>query len=82
MSHKHDNDTLLCLFLHGPTFDGDVPSKTQRDELFDAGLISRGNGFQWLTNAGVVFAFACGYEVKKRQHQRRMLAQHTTAAEG
>lgn len=70
--HKLDNDTLLCLFLHGPTYDGDVPSKTQRDELFDAGLISRGNGFQWLNDKGVVFAFSCGYELKKRQHQRHL----------
>lgn len=70
--HKLDNDTLLCLFLHGPTYDGDVPSKTQRDELFDAGLISRSQGFQWLTDKGVVFALSCDYEAKKRQHQRHM----------
>lgn len=70
--HKLDNDTLLCLFLHGPTYDGDVPSKTQRDELWEAGLISRGQGFQWLTDAGAVFALSLGYEAKKRQHQRHM----------
>lgn len=70
--HKLDNDTLLCLFLHGPTYDGDVPSKTQRDELFEVGLISRGKGFQWLTDAGVTFALSLGYEAKKRQHQRNL----------
>lgn len=70
--HHLDNDTLLCLFLHGPTYDGDVPSKTQRDELFEAGLISRAKGFQWLTDAGVVFAISLGYEAKKRHHQRNI----------
>jgi hypothetical protein len=70
--HKLDNDTLLCLFIYGPTYDGDVPSKMQRDELFDAGLVSRSEGFNWLNDKGVVFALSCGCEVKKRKHQQHM----------
>ena len=49
-------DTLRCLFFHGPTLDGDVPSKTGRDEIVDLGLAERWNGWQWLTNQGVQFA--------------------------
>ena len=49
-------DTMRCLFFHGPTLDGDVPSKSGRDELFDLGCIERWNGWQWLTKKGVEFA--------------------------
>lgn len=34
-------DTLVCLCKHGPTWDGDVPSKTGRDELLEKGLTSK-----------------------------------------
>lgn len=49
-------DTMRCLFFHGPTLDGDVPSKSGRDELFDLGCIERWNGWQWLTRKGVEFS--------------------------
>jgi hypothetical protein len=45
-------ETLLCLFLHGPTWDGDVPSKSMRDEAVKRGLAARGDGYQWLTEEG------------------------------
>ena len=66
-------DTLLCLFLHGPTYDGEVPSKSARDELYKLKMIQRSNGFQWLTDAGVQWCFDLGFESEKRhwQHEYR-----------
>lgn len=34
-------DTLHALVLHGPLWDGDVPSKSGRDSLIDRGLAVR-----------------------------------------
>lgn len=49
-------ETMRCLFFHGPTQDGDVPSKQGRSELIELGYAARWNGWQWLTEAGVRFA--------------------------
>ena len=49
-------DVLRCLFLRGPTWDGDVPSKSGRDELCRLGFAERWNGWQWLTRSGAEFA--------------------------
>ena len=35
------------------TWDGNLISKADRDELFKRGLIDRAHGWQWLTRAGV-----------------------------
>jgi hypothetical protein len=66
-----DTDTLLCLFLHGPTWDGDVPSKSGRDELVRFGLASRGDGYQWLTDAGARLCLRLGYAARKERHDRK-----------
>jgi hypothetical protein len=34
-------DTLACLCKYGPTYDGNVPSKAGRDELWDKKLCAR-----------------------------------------
>ena len=47
------NDTLVQLFMNGPTFDGDMVSKKQRDEMFGLGLVARFNGYQTLTLVGL-----------------------------
>lgn len=49
-------EVLRCLFFHGPTWDGDVPSKSGRDELVDLGLVDRMDGWQWLTREGIDFS--------------------------
>lgn len=49
-------DTLRCLFFHGPTRDGDVPSKMGRDDLVELGLAERWQGWQWLTREGIDFS--------------------------
>jgi hypothetical protein len=53
---EHVNETLMQLFLYGPVWDGNLVSKSERDGLHDAGLIERGDGWQWLTAAGVSLA--------------------------
>lgn len=50
-------DVLNCLYKHGPCEDGDVPSKTGRDELlhaeFASKVIVKGNdGYQALNYRG------------------------------
>jgi hypothetical protein len=49
-------DTFKCLFFHGPTWDGNVPSKSGRDSLERQGMVKHNYGFAWLTDAGVEFA--------------------------
>lgn len=44
------------LFLGGPTWDGNLVSKSGRDELVGRGLAERDDGFQWLTRRGVAWA--------------------------
>ena len=51
------NDTLIALVEQGPLWDGDVPSKRQRDELIEHGLcakvVVRGeDGYNAATYAG------------------------------
>jgi hypothetical protein len=49
-------ETLRCLFLKGPTWDGNIPSKAGRGELIKQGLADRAWGYAWLTRAGIDFA--------------------------
>jgi|DEB19_MinimDraft_3_1074340.scaffolds.fasta_scaffold53106_3 hypothetical protein len=44
---------LLNYLLKGPIWDGNLPSKHDRDELCKAGLIARCEGFNFLTAEGV-----------------------------
>jgi hypothetical protein len=64
-------DVLRCLFIHGPTWDGNVPSKSGRDELVDMKLAARGNGWQWLTRAGVDACFENGVHHEKERREAR-----------
>lgn len=48
-------ETMRCLFFHGPTWDGDLPSKSGRSELIERGFAERGHGFNWLNAKGVEF---------------------------
>lgn len=63
-------EVLHCLFLLGPTEDGNVPSKCGRDDLFDMGLIDRADGWQWLTRPGVMLALGMGLDREKERRQR------------
>ncbi len=49
-------EVLWQLFRNGPTWDGDIASKSGRGELFDLGYADRVNGWSFLTKKGVEFA--------------------------
>jgi hypothetical protein len=65
-------ECLRCLFFHGPTWDGNVPSKQGRDELVRMGLAHRGEGWQWLTTVGVQAAFGAGVHVEKEKREAEL----------
>lgn len=61
-------DGLGQLFLFGPTWDGNVVSKSGRDELVVNGLAFRYEGWQSLTREGVKLALEM--DVKSRYDQK------------
>lgn len=63
-------EDLWCMFALGPTEDGNLPSKSGRDDLIDHGLAERGEGWNWLTKQGVVMALGLGFDQKKEKAQR------------
>lgn len=69
-------EVMRCLFFHGPTEDGDIPSKTGRGELFKMGLVDCGHGLAWLTSKGVEFGVKsmCLDEEKERWARKRRSA--------
>jgi hypothetical protein len=58
-------DTMVCLFIAGPTQDGDFPSKSGRDELVERGFADKMSGHQWLTRKGITLALSLGFDRKK-----------------
>ena len=62
------------LFFHGPTWDGDVPSKVGRDQLVRLGLAERYEGYQWLTRDGVEGAINDGLAQAKDEYWRARAA--------
>lgn len=73
-------DTLVCLCRHGPTWDGDVPSKAGRDELIEkamaAKIVLKNNeqGYQAATYKGS-HVYRAGY-VEPRKDIVRKLVPH------
>lgn len=64
-------DVLGQLFANGPTWDGNISSKSGRGELFSLGLVDRTNGFAFLTADGVRLAAEWNLaELRKRHYQR------------
>lgn len=53
-------DTLKCLFMHGPTWDGNIPSKMARDGLERVGMVHHRFGYAWLTDDGVELCINLG----------------------
>lgn len=60
----HKNEVLMQLFVNGPTWDGNIISKPDRDALFDAGLADRWEGWSYLTLEGLKVAIAGGHAAK------------------
>lgn len=65
-----EQDTLWCLFRHGPTWDGEVPSKAGRSGLVERGLADRGDGWNWLTSDGTRIALEIGMGDRKEKATR------------
>jgi hypothetical protein len=64
---------LRGLFIEGPLWDGDVPSKSGRDELVNFGLAVRHNGWQQLTKRGLEMAISAKVDREKERHYRTRL---------
>ena len=64
-------EVLHGLFIEGPLWDGDVPSKSGRDKLATFGLVTRLNGWQQLTKKGLDMALSAGLDRVKEPHYRQ-----------
>lgn len=62
--------TLDQLFTNGPTWDGNILSKSGRDELVNTGLAKRVNGWAFLTEEGVIAAAEWESPVGSRWHNK------------
>lgn len=47
------NEVMFQLFVQGPLWDGNLVSKSDRDELVAQGFAARDNGWNFLTKEGV-----------------------------
>lgn len=70
MTDLYSSETLMQLFVQGPTWDGNLVSKQERDRMVDAGLADRWNGWNFLTQEGVEAAVAGGMAARQ-WHDRR-----------
>ena len=66
----YKNECLMQLFVGGPTWDGNLISKSHRDILVAAGFAERWNGWNWLTQEGVEAAVAGGLQARHWQDKR------------
>jgi hypothetical protein len=70
MSNAGQREVLWQLFANGPTFDGDIVSKPDRDALIKLGLVARENGWADLTRDGMEDALAAGFDRRKDKRDR------------
>lgn len=63
-------DVLAQLFLNGPTWDGDITSKSGRDCLFAYGLANRVEGWSYITRKGLEAAIAANLDRTKERRER------------
>lgn len=75
----HKNEVLMQLFVDGPTWDGNLISKADRNELTIAGLATKWEGWNFLTEEGVKVAVAGGYDAKD-WHDKRWYRKAATLA--
>ncbi len=66
----HKNEVLMQLFVEGPTWDGNLISKSDRDELVDADMCERWQGWNFLNLDGIKAGVAGGYAAKDRADTR------------
>ena len=70
MSAQGQREVLWQLFRNGPTWDGNIVSKPDRDELIKLGLVARENGWAYLTRDGIEDALAAGFDARKDREAR------------
>lgn len=64
-------EVLGQLFVKGPTWDGNISSKTGRGELCEVGLAEHAFGWAWLTRDGVQAAIEWDKATLKKWHDQR-----------
>lgn len=69
-SNIYTSEVLMQLFVQGPTWDGNLISKTERDNLVAVGMADRWNGWNFLTQEGVEAAVAGGVSARNRHDKR------------
>ena len=69
-SNIYTSEVLMQLFVQGPTWDGNLISKTERDNLVAVGMADRWNGWNFLTQEGVEAAVAGGV-LARNWHDKR-----------
>lgn len=57
----NERDVLRQLFFKGPTWDGDICSKTGRDELFKQSFVNRYEGYNILTLDGLKLSLSYNF---------------------
>ncbi len=77
-----EREVLWCLFLHGPTWDGNIPCKNSRGKLFKDGYVTRYNGHTTLTHKGLVLALDLKMDIDKERYERGSKAQEQAQDEG
>ena len=65
-------ETIKALFIHGPLFDGDIPSKSGRDKAVDGGYVFRFQGYQSLTILGLELALNLNFDRDKERYYRAL----------
>ena len=70
MADIYKSEALMQLFVQGPTWDGNLISKCQRDDLVAAGLADRWDGWNFLTQEGVEAAVAGGIAARAWHDKR------------
>lgn len=66
-----ERDVMKCLFFYGPTWDGNVPSKSGRDQLCKRGFVHHEFAFAFLTREGVQVAVQeMGLDREKERWER------------
>lgn len=65
-------ETLKALFVLGPLYDGDVPSKVARDRLVELEMVDRYNGWQTLTQYGLKIALEMHLDRDKERRAREI----------
>lgn len=68
---ENEIEVMEQLFFFGPTWDGNIVSKSGRDQLFDLKLASRVEGYSFLTADGIRLALRNGVDRKKEVKRRR-----------